>query len=276
MADKKYMSGKIKTFLSITIVIILTIVFHFVGWLSPIENFVYSFIEPASQLLYTTNIFIDDEDSKLFSDPQKLKEAYLNQKAELLKNKIDQTTFQLTQEENEGLKKQLDFFQRNNYSAVGVNVIGKNTEPTGNTLTIDRGENDGISIGNTVITKAGILVGKITKVNNNFSIVRLINDNQSKIAATIINQDKSIGLVEGGYGISVHMNFIPQNETLSIGDVIVTSGLEENIPRGLLIGEIEAIEKEAYQPFQKAVISPFVNLEKIVLASVIISDNKQD
>jgi len=270
------MSGKIKTFLSITIVIILTIVFHFVGWLSPIENFVYSFIEPASQLLYTTNISIDDEDSKLFSDPQKLKEAYLNQKAELLKNKIDQTTFQLTQEENEGLKKQLDFFQRNNYSAVGVNVIGKNTEPTGNTLTIDRGENDGISIGNTVITKAGILVGKITKVNNNFSIVRLINDNQSKIAATIINQDKSIGLVEGGYGISVHMNFIPQNETLSIGDVIVTSGLEENIPRGLLIGEIEAIEKEAYQPFQKAVISPFVNLEKIVLASVIISDNKQD
>ena len=58
---------------------------------------------------------------------------------------------------------------------------------------------------------------------------------------------------------------------LNIGDVVVTSGLEEGMPRGLLIGTVEAVEKEAHQPFQTAVIKPFISFSKITLASILIS-----
>jgi len=270
----KNMKTKLKTLISITIVIILTIVFHFAGWLSPVENFLHSLVKPGSELMYSISVSENSEDVELFSNNKKLIQAYKDLKTELLENKINLAELQLLQEENQELKKQLNFVESNKYLSVGVNVIGKNTEPTGNTLIVDRGKKDNIELGNIVITEKGVLVGKITSVDDHFSIVRLINDNQSKIAGTIINQEKSIGLVEGGYGISVHMNFVPQNEILTVGDTVVTSGLEEGIPRGLLIGKIEAIEKEAYQPFQKAVISPFVNLEKIILASIIIdTDN---
>jgi len=51
----------------------------------------------------------------------------------------------------------------------------------------------------------------------------------------------------------------------------VTSGLEKGIPQGLLIGTVEAIEKEAYQPFQKAILNPLANLDKITLVSVLIN-----
>ncbi len=268
------MRNKIKTFISITIVIILTIVFHFIGWLSPIENFLHNLVKPGSEIMYSISVSMDDEDAELFSNNERLIEAYKDLKTKLLKNKTDLVELQLLQDENQELKKQLNFIENSKYLSVGVNVIGKNTEPTGNTLIVDRGKKDNIKLGNIVITQEGVLVGKITSVDNYFSIVRLINDSQSKVAATITNEEKSIGLIEGGYGISVHMNFIPQNEIIEIGDTVVTSGLEEGIPRGLLIGKIEAIEKEAYQPFQKAVISPFVNLEKITLASIIIdTDN---
>lgn len=270
------MSNKIKTLISITIVIILTVVFHFAGWLSTVENFLHRLVKPGSQAMYSISVSVDDENEELFSDNEKLIQAYKNLKLELLKDETDLAELQLLRQENEELKKQLNFLENKKYVSVGVNVIGKNTEPTGNTLIVDRGKIDNIALGNLVITGEGVLIGKVTIVHDHFSIIRLINDNQSKVAGTVINQEKSIGLVEGGYGISVHMNFIPQNETVSIGDTVVTSGLEKGIPRGLLIGEIEAIEKEAYQPFQKAVISPFVNLEKITLASIIIEGNNSD
>ena len=55
-----------------------------------------------------------------------------------------------------------------------------------------------------------------------------------------------------------------------MNDSVVTSGLESGIPRGLLIGKVEAVEKEAYQPFQKAVLTSLINLEKISLVSIIV------
>jgi rod shape-determining protein MreC len=69
------------------------------------------------------------------------------------------------------------------------------------------------------------------------------------------------------------MTFIPQNETITPGDVIVTSGLEPLIPRGLTIGTIEAVEKEAYQPFQKAVLTPLASLNKLRVVSVLLTSS---
>ena len=84
-----------------------------------------------------------------------------------------------------------------------------------------------------------------------------------------MSRDRSIGIVEGGYEISIQMNFIPQNEELNVGDAIVTSGLEETIPRGLLIGRVEAVKKEAYEPFQQAVITPAAPLHALTVVTVL-------
>ena len=149
-------------------------------------------------------------------------------------------------------------------------MIGKSIDPLRNSIVIDRGGKAGVKLGQPVIVDNGILAGKIIKVENNTSIAQLVNDQQSKVAVTIMNVDTSIGLVEGGYGLSIQMDFIPQNESVLVGDTVITSGLEEGIPHGLIIGTVDSVEKEAYQPFQKATISPIINLEKIREVSVII------
>jgi rod shape-determining protein MreC len=101
--------------------------------------------------------------------------------------------------------------------------------------------------------------------------VRLLNDNSSKIGATILNTDRSLGVVEGGYGLSVKMNFIPRNEIVKVGDIIVTSGLEAGMPRGLLIGSVTAIENETYRPFQAALLLPGTDLSKLSIVSILIA-----
>jgi rod shape-determining protein MreC len=121
------------------------------------------------------------------------------------------------------------------------------------------------------VVEEGILIGKVIKTEKDISIVRLLSDNQSKVAATIINREKSLGIVEGGYGLSVRMNFIPRNETVKTGDLVVTSGLQEDTPRGLLIGKVAAIENEAYQPFQQAILTPSADYSRFVYISIILT-----
>lgn len=264
-------SKKLKTLFLISAITIFTIILHYIGWLAPIENFFRNILNPGSQAFYSLSVQINDE-AEEFTDIDKLKQAYIKIRSELAETKVDNVNYKLLEVENYSLRELLNFYEKNQiYKHVGADVIGKNVDPISNTIILNRGTRDGVAIGNPVITNNGILIGKISKAEESSSIVRLINDNQSRIAATIMNGEKSLGIIEGGYDISVRMNFIPQNETISIGDTVITSGLESEIPYGLIIGTLESIEKEAYQPFQKAIVSPLVDLESLQVVSIIVT-----
>ena len=265
------MSSKRRTLFSISILIFFVILLHYVGALGWLENLLRKITSPLSGEVYSLSVAIGGEEEK-FASVEDLKMAYRSAVENLLSNRAVDARLQLLEQENQELRTQLNFIQAKKFKSIGADVIGKNIDPVGNTLIINRGTESGIIIDSAVVTGEGILVGKVVKIDKGVSIVRLINDNQSKIAATVLNQEKSLGVVEGGYGISVQMNYIPQNETINVGETIITSGLEGNVPRGLLIGTIEAVEKEAHQPFQKAMIKPFASLEKIRQVSIILSD----
>lgn len=251
------------------LIIITTGLLHYVRWLKPVEDMFRYFINPSSKAMYALSVKINGEEEK-FATPEALLSAYQQLKSDWLANKIDETEVATLRQDNDNLRRQLNFIKAQDYISVGVEVIGKNIDPTESTIIVNRGAKDGIEIGCPTVSDKGILIGKVARVEDNFSIIRLLDDNQSRVAATVANHDRSLGMVEGGYGISVLMNFIPQNEVVNVGDAAVTSGLEEGMPRGLLIGTVEAVEKEAHQPFQTAVIKPFVSFNKITLASVLI------
>src|SRR3989338_9132297 len=258
------MQSKPRTILSIVTVIIATIVFHYFGWLAPIENFIRSVMNPASRAVYSLSIAAEGATEE-FASVDELKAAYRALKDEQLRTKIDAIQQELLAAENKELRRQLNFFSDRTYEHVGAHVIGKNIDPLGSTIVIDRGARDRVQRGNPVVVSGGALVGIVASVEDDMAVVRLIADNQSKIAATAFNRDHSIGLVEGGFGLSVQMNFIPQNEEVNIGDSIITSGLTKEIPRGLFIGTVAAVEREAYQPFQRAILSPAASEHSLTL-----------
>ena len=169
----------------------------------------------------------------------------------------------MLKEENAGLRELMGFLERNDLSFLGAEVISKSSDALRNTIVINRGSKDGVAMNMPVITGGGFYIGKIRKVELNSSVVQLINDQYSKIAATVLNNNKSIGVVEGGFGLSLQMNFIPQNEDILVGNDVITSGLEAEIPYGLILGRVDIVEKEPYQPFQKAILSPYIDLNKI-------------
>lgn len=233
-----------KFYLLIFFIGVFLIILHYLHILSPIENLLIN----STKKFLTNNNY---QNTICATD-------------ESLKARVGILT-----DENKLLRQQLNFKQKTTLQTIGAEVMGQSVDINEHTLLINRGENDGIKIYQPVITDNGYLVGKISKTGKIMSSVLLINDNNSKIAVETLNKDKSIGVIEGGYGLSIKMSLIPRNETVLVGDQVITSGIEANMPRGILIGKIAGIENEAYQPFQQAVVIPYVNLTKIHFLNVI-------
>ena len=265
------MQGRLKKLLSISFVLGLIIALHYLGVLAPVERAVRSVINPLSSSVYSWNISTKTG-IETFDSPEELAAAYEQLLLQYQDQQVDHAALERLQRDNAELLSQLEFFSSTTYQHVGARVIGQNIDPLGRSIMIDRGGLDGVKVDSPVVVGKGILVGLVSEVFDSTASVRLVDDNQSRIAATILNDDRSIGLVEGGFGISVQMNFIPQNEEISVGDTIITSGLTRNIPRGLVIGEVEAVEREAYQPFQRSLIAPSADLDKLYTVSVIIEE----
>lgn len=261
---------KAKNYFFLSAILALLVAIHYLGWLKYLERGVQKIIIPISSKITHWRI-LSQESYDYFANKKIIMEDYNKIKEKNENLEVANAKLANLEQENLELKKQLNFFSNHNFTNVTAEVVGRNTDSLEKMVIINVGEQSGLKIGQPVITGDGILIGTVAKVEKNIAMVRLINDNQSKIAATILNKDNSLGVVEGGYGLSIKMNFIPRNETVLIGDKIITSGLEQTIPKGLLIGEIAIAENEAYQPFQQAVLTSATDLSKLFIVSVLTS-----
>lgn len=259
-----------KIYLSIGVVFIFTIVLHFFRVLRPIEDGVRNITVPILGRVHGISINVGNN-YQFFKNRSDFIAAYEECSAGAQKNDILISNVKMLTDENIELKKQLHYFDKKTINHVLANVVGREILSTEQSVIIDRGAKDGISIDDPVIVQDGILVGKVAKVNDTISVVRLLNDNTSRVGATILNKDKSLGVVEGGFGISLKMSLIPRDETILVGDQIVASGLETSTPRGLLVGSVAEIENEPYKPFQQAIITPATDLSKLTVVSVLLT-----
>lgn len=246
----------------------LLIFLHYVGILKPIENLVIQVLSPIQHRVYSVSTGINNFYSS-FTGGKDLAEE--NKK---LAEEINQLTIQNAQLKTQ-LQEQGEFLVQNNFlaenslEAITAKVIGKNPEPNLQSIIINKGSKDGLIVGLSLITDDGLMVGKISKVKRNSAEAILINDSRSRIAAMVQNEFNSQGVVVGEHGLSLKMELIPQNELIQEEDVVVTSGLEPTIPRGLVIGKITRITSESNSFFQTAWVQPLVRIENLTVVSIL-------
>ncbi len=243
-------------------------ILHFVGWLRPLEIGLREFFQVPLGTLHGFSVTAGDN-YQFFKNREEFIAAYQTCVAESSVDLTINAKIKLLEDENKELSKQLAFQKKTQLQLLPAEVIGKEIGSLDLTIILDKGFDAGVRVGQPVIASQGIMVGKIIQVERDISVARLVNDNQSRVGATMLNRDRSLGVVEGGFGISLQMNLIPRDEVVQIGDSIVTSGLEEFIPRGLVLGTVASIENEAYKPFQKAIVTPGVDLSKLTIVSIV-------
>jgi len=65
------------------------------------------------------------------------------------------------------------------------------------------------------------------------------------------------------------MKLIPPEVELKKNDLIITAGLEDNLPAGIVIGRVETVEKPVNTFFQEAIILPLQSFDQINFVKVI-------
>jgi rod shape-determining protein MreC len=115
-------------------------------------------------------------------------------------------------------------------------------------------------------------VGRISEVNTGTSKVLLITDSNSSVNA-ILQSSRLNGIVRGGPGGNLLMDYLQQGAALSVGEVVLTSGLGGNFPKGIPIGQVVQINQRDIDVFQQAVVQPTVDFNSLELVAVVTNFN---
>ncbi len=198
------------------------------------------------------------------------KEA-LQQENETLKQQVSQLNSMLEQMdeismENVRLRELLQYKEevQGQYKLQLAGIIAENNTNLQHTITLDRGSNDGIMAGMTVLNHSG-LIGRVTAVMPNASEVMLLPDRESAVGARVWSTREVIGVVEGnGSGTSnLKLIHLPHDADIYVGDSLVTSGLDGIFLGGIQIGEVTAIEYSANGLTKTATVKPYVNFNRL-------------
>lgn len=172
---------------------------------------------------------------------------------------IDQVGLRALKEENTELKSLLNFSERVSYQQIVAKVLSRSISPSEINFIIDRGEDDGVKVGSAVVVSDGQIIGRVQETRSKLSIVRSLLSPNSRLPVTLLNTSHTIGLAEGTGGSLFSLSFIPQEDSVAVNDLVVTSGLEIDIPSGLVVGIVTGVSSDSAAPFQEAVIEPLVD-----------------
>ncbi|MEZ4636135.1 MAG: rod shape-determining protein MreC [Caldilineaceae bacterium] len=132
---------------------------------------------------------------------------------------------------------------------------------------LDLGRQHGIAVGMPVVNDQG-LVGRISEVNESTSKVLLITDADSTVNA-ILQSSRLTGVITGRPGEDPVMGFIPQGSEVSVGEIVLTSGMGGNFPKGIPIGQVTEVRQRDFDVFQEATIRPTVDFGRLELVMII-------
>ncbi len=175
------------------------------------------------------------------------------QVAELL---LERQKYQETELENKRLRELLKFREaQKNYIAT-CRVIARGIDHWTNTLLLDKGAREGLAKDMTAVTPKG-LAGKITDVSDSYSHLILLTDINFS-AAVRLQESRKEGILSGtGTGKCV-LKYVPYEEEVKPGDVVVTSGLDSLFPPGIPVGYVSKVDaKGRGGAFQYVEVIPY-------------------
>ncbi len=136
-------------------------------------------------------------------------------------------------------------------------------------ITLNQGTDQGLRVGLPIVSSTGALIGKITSVKNNVSEACLLYSPDCRLAVALAGKGATLGISRGNLGLTVLIEFIAQNTVLAENDMIVSSGLEDGMPSGILIGKVSRIITEGNELWKSAVLEPTADFDSIRFVGVL-------
>ena len=169
------------------------------------------------------------------------------------------------------LQELLNFKENTEETVLAAQVIGR--DPTGlfRSVIIDKGENSGIRDNMPVVNAKGV-VGQIVSVSYNYSKVLLLIDQNSAVDC-IIERSRDSGIVKGVSSKVCTLDYVLKTSDVSVGDLVITSGLDRVFPKGNYVGEVTEVEDTPGELFKSVKIKPSVDFSKLEEVLVLLRED---
>ncbi len=158
--------------------------------------------------------------------------------------------------ENIRLRSMLALKESSTVSLTPAKIIGKNLNLLRNTITLNIGENDGVKIGNPIVTGEG-LVGRIIGASGGYSIAQLVL-NVDFHASAKVQRSRVDGIIAWD-GKTLLLKEVAKSLDVKEGDAVITSEYSNAFPPGIKIGIVSKITDIPNSLFKKIEVIPTVN-----------------
>ena len=214
---------------------------------APLKNAVSSVVVPLQKGMNYMGLWVSDsvdnmqDINRLIDENEKLNEKI---------NELTVENNQLRQDSYE-LDRLRELYQLDDkypgYEKIGARVIGSSSDNWYTTFMVDKGSDDGIEVDMNVIADGG-LVGIVTKVGHNYSVIKTVVEDNNFVSAMLIDSGDTctvkgdIELLDQGLA---HLQYFKSGLTIRNGDKIVTSNISDKYLPGLLIGYAKDVKSDA-------------------------------
>ena len=179
---------------------------------------------------------------------------------------------ELALEENARLRQQAGQPERQrDLTTVEAEVIARNPGDWATTLTLDKGSNHGVELGDLVTTVDG-MAGYVSELYSNTCEITTVIDVEMQCGA-LITRTRETAIAEGDYDLmadgNLCLSYLTEDTSVVIGDTVETSGRGGVFPKGVMIGTVESVLPESNGISYYAVIRPFVDVDTISSVSIV-------
>lgn len=172
----------------------------------------------------------------------------------------------------ERLEELLQFKQTINRPVLAAQVIGR--DPTGwfKSVIIDKGKWAGLRLDMPVVNAFGV-VGRVVSVSSNYAKVLLIIDQNSAVDC-LVQRSRDRGMLKGLMSEICKLDYVAKSNDITVGDIVVTSGLGGVFPKGLPVGRILDVKEISGELFKDIKIRTAVDFSKLEEVLVILEESK--
>ncbi len=140
------------------------------------------------------------------------------------------------------------------------------------TLSLNKGKNADIALGDCVVTETGDLVGVVSSLGENWCTVSTIISTDISMGGTVF-RTYSAGVLEGDFSLmaqgNLRLSYLGEDAQLVAGDQVLTSGVGDVYPGGLTVGKILGVFSEPSGMSRYAVVEPDVDLSTLIEVFII-------
>lgn len=153
-------------------------------------------------------------------------------------------------------------------------VIGVTPDPLSHEIIIDKGERDGLRVGQAILDSDG-LMGQVVHTSAFSSRAVLISDNSHAVPVEVNRSGARAILLGSGDMHKLELAHVPDTADIEVGDLLVSSGLGGRFPQGYPVAQVSMVEHHPGEPFARVRATPSASLNSSRMVLVVFTSEAE-